>query len=283
MNPVAYTYDWGMVTDLARRNISRICGKLGVEHILVSADITKKREYIRKNVAAWLKRPHLGLIPLFMAGDKQYFYFLQKVRNQLGVELAILGENMLERTHFKTGFAGVTPFNDDSSHVYTLPMTGKIKLASFFGKEYFLNPSYLNSSVFDTIFASACYYAIGKKYLNLYNFIPWNEEHIVQTLIEEYDFELSRDSVTTWRIGDGTAAFYNFIYYNVAGFTENDTFRSNQIREEVITREKAIALVHEENKPRLETIHWYLSIINLNIDTEMVLKRIMEIPKLYLA
>ncbi|MET0411849.1 MAG: hypothetical protein ABW217_11170, partial [Polyangiaceae bacterium] len=43
MNPVAFTYDWGMVTDLARRNQARVCGKLGVEHILRSADITSKR------------------------------------------------------------------------------------------------------------------------------------------------------------------------------------------------------------------------------------------------
>src|SRR5690606_20510487 len=28
LNPIAYTYDWGMVTDLARRNQARICGKL---------------------------------------------------------------------------------------------------------------------------------------------------------------------------------------------------------------------------------------------------------------
>ena len=102
MNAVAYTYDWGMVTDLARRNISRICAQLGVEHILVSADIVRKRENIRKNVLAWLKRPNLGMVPLFMAGDKQYYYYLKKVREQLGVGLSVLGENMLERTDFKT-------------------------------------------------------------------------------------------------------------------------------------------------------------------------------------
>ena len=28
MNPITYTYDWGMVTDLGRRNISRMCSKL---------------------------------------------------------------------------------------------------------------------------------------------------------------------------------------------------------------------------------------------------------------
>jgi hypothetical protein len=37
-----------MVTDLARRNIARVCGRLGVENIIVSADIHWKRENIRK-------------------------------------------------------------------------------------------------------------------------------------------------------------------------------------------------------------------------------------------
>ena len=41
MKPVTYTYDWGMVTDLGRRNISRMCAELGVENIIVADDITK--------------------------------------------------------------------------------------------------------------------------------------------------------------------------------------------------------------------------------------------------
>ena len=45
MCPVAYTYDWGMVTDLGRRNISRMCAKLGVENIIIAADIEQKRKY----------------------------------------------------------------------------------------------------------------------------------------------------------------------------------------------------------------------------------------------
>ena len=32
-----------------------------------------------------------------------------------------------------------------------------------------------------------------------------------------------------WRMGDGQTAFNNFIYYTVAGFSEFDNFRSNQI------------------------------------------------------
>mgnify|MGYP006259653683 FL=1 len=36
-NFVAVSYDWGMITDLARRNQARVSGKLGVEHVWVSA------------------------------------------------------------------------------------------------------------------------------------------------------------------------------------------------------------------------------------------------------
>ena len=63
MNPLAYTYDWGMVTDLARQNEARMLGSLGVEHIIVSANITMKRDHIRKHILAWMKKPDLGMVP----------------------------------------------------------------------------------------------------------------------------------------------------------------------------------------------------------------------------
>ena len=81
------------------------------------------------------------------------------------------------------------------------------------------------------------------------------------------------------RIGDGTAAFYNYVYYTVAGFTEHDTFRSNQIREGQITREKALELLLEENAPRYQSIRWYLD--TLQLDFESVIKIVNNIPKLY--
>ena len=111
MNPVAYTYDWGMVTDLgAPQHQSRMCGKLGVEHIIVAADIRKKRDYIRKNVEAWLKSPHLGMVTLFMAGDKQFFRHVETMQTADRHRASSSGAiNPLEDTHFKTGFLGVPP------------------------------------------------------------------------------------------------------------------------------------------------------------------------------
>jgi predicted glutamine amidotransferase len=281
MNPVAYTYDWGMVTDLARRNVSRICGKLGIEHILVSADIPQKREWIRKNVEAWLAKPSLGTIPLFMAGDKAYFYYLTKAREQLGVELSFLCENLLERTDFKTGFAGVPPIVHDEDHAYTLPLRYKAKLASFYGTQFLTNPRYLNTSLLDTAKAFAFYYLIKRDFHNLYRYAEWDEEHISSTLIGTYDFELADDTKSTWRIGDGTASFYNYIYYAVAGLTENDTFRSNQIRNGAISRERALELIDRDNRPRFPSIQWYLKTIGMERTLEEVIEIIERIPKLW--
>ncbi|MCB9858398.1 MAG: hypothetical protein H6818_22160 [Phycisphaerales bacterium] len=281
MRPIAFTYDWGMVTDLARRNVSRICGKLGVEHILVSADIEKKRRFVRQNLIAWLKTPDLGLIPLLMAGDKQYFFHSLRLQraNRLGVQ--VMCENMLERTHFKTGYAGIRPWNEDRDHAYTLRQRDKLTLASFYGRRYLANPRFINASLLDTIWAFACYYGIKRDFVNLFRYIEWNEDVVNQTLRSEFDWEVATDTTSTWRIGDGTAAFYNYAYFIVSGFTENDTLRSNQIREGVMDREAALKRVRQENQPRFESIEWYLNTIGLGHAYDDVLRRIAAIPRRY--
>jgi len=278
MNPVTYAYDWGMVTDLARRNQMRMCGSLGIEHILVSADINKKRKNIKRNVEAWLSKPDLGTIPLFMAGDKQYFYYANKIAKQVGSKAIILCENPLETTRFKSGFCGVAP-DYDSRQTYKLALFDKFKLAGYYGAQYITNPRYINSSIIDTLEAYFSYYFIPHIYLDIYQYIKWNEDEINSTLINEYNWEIADDTKTTWRIGDGTAAFYNYIYYTMAGFTENDTFRSNQIREGIITRKEALKLVEQENEPRYKSIMWYCDVIG--IDFEETITAINSAPKLY--
>lgn len=279
LNPITYTYDWGMVTDLARRNIARTCGKLGVENIIVAADIKKKRRNIKLNVEAWLKKPELGMIPLFMAGDKYFFYYANKVCKENNLDLTIWGSNYLENTDFKTGFCGIKP-NFDKERIDSLKSSDKLKLLGFFSKNYITNPSYINVSLINTFGASLSRYAIKRTgYFQLFDYLLWDENEVNNTIINEYDWELSVDTKNTWRIGDGTAAFYNYIYFLIAGFSEFDTFRSNQIREGMITRDEALKLIETENYPRYETIKWYLEIIGLNF--KEVIEKVNKIERLY--
>ena len=279
LNPIAFTYDWGMVTDLARRNISRICGKLGVENIIVAADIHWKRTNIRKNLKAWLKNPELGMIPLLMAGDKYFFYYSEKIKKQNGIKLNIWGINDLENTDFKTGFAGLAP-QFDKKNIYSLSLVNKFKLFGYVGRNVINSPAYLNQSVFDSLGSFASRYIISKAdYYHLFDFITWDEKKIEDTIIKNYNWETCLDTSSTWRIGDGTASFYNYVYTLVAGFSENDTFRSNQIREGMISREEGLRLIYEENKPRYNSLKWYLEIIGL--DFKDVIEKVNKIPRLY--
>lgn len=246
MKPVTYTYDWGMVTDLGRRNISRMCSKLGVENIIIAADISKKRRNIRMNLQAWLKSPHLGMMAMLTAGDKHFFRHVETVKKQTGINLNLWGVNPLEVTHFKTGFLDIPP-DFEEKRVYSHGIANQLRYHYKRTKAMLESPGYFNRSLWDTL--SGEYYRSfteKKDYYHIFDYWRWDETEIDNTLLGEYDWEKAPDTSTTWRIGDGTAALYNYIYYTVAGFTEHDTFRSNQIREGDITREEALVLVDSD-------------------------------------
>ncbi|PUE63750.1 glucosamine 6-phosphate synthetase [Arcobacter caeni] len=279
MKPVTYTYDWGMVTDLGRRNISQMCGDMGVENIIVAADISQKRKNIKMNLQAWLKSPHLGMMAMLTAGDKHFFRYVEEIKKQTGIKLNLWGVNPLEQTHFKTGFLGIKPdFEEDK--VYSNGVMKQLRYHSKRFKAMCESPGYFNSSLWDTL-SGEYYRSFMQKedYYHIFDYWTWEEDILNNTLINQYNWETAIDTSTTWRIGDGTAGFYNYVYYTVAGFTEHDTFRSNQIREGQITREKALELVADENQPRYQNIRWYLD--TLGMDFEEVIKTVNSIPKLY--
>ncbi|MBI4968887.1 MAG: hypothetical protein HZC25_12290 [Rhodospirillales bacterium] len=279
LNPVAYTYDWGMVTDLARRNISRLCAKLGIEHIIRSPDIPAKRRNIRRNIEAWLKQPDLGMVPLFMAGDKLFYHYGRQLRHQLGIDLVFFcAGNELERTEFKTGFCNIR----ESQHgqvLWKYSLGNKIALAAYYLSRFLKNPAYLNGSLLDSAAAYWSTYVARDDFVYFYHYIPWDEDKIQETLRRDYEWETAGDAATTWRIGDGTAAFYNFIYHTIAGFSEHDTFRSNQIRAGLIGREEALALVERDNQPRWEAMREYAALVGFNLEETLTV--INAAPKLY--
>jgi len=279
MKPVTYTYDWGMVTDLGRRNISQMCGDMGVENIIVAADISQKRKNIKMNLQAWLKSPHLGMMAMLTAGDKHFFRYVEDIKKQTGINLNLWGVNPLEVTHFKTGFLGIAP-DFEEKRVYSHGIMKQLRYHSKRFKAMLESPSYFNSSLWDTL-SGEYYRSFTEKqdYYHIFDYWAWDEKTVNDTLINQYDWETAIDTSTTWRIGDGTAGFYNYVYYTVAGFTEHDTFRSNQIREGQLTREKALELVEDENQPRYQNIRWYLDALGL--DFEEVIKIVNSIPKLY--
>ncbi|MFA5069319.1 MAG: hypothetical protein WC487_04310 [Candidatus Omnitrophota bacterium] len=278
MNPVAFTFDWGMTSDFAYRNQARLTGKLGVEHIVISADLRVQRRYIRQNINAWFKRPHPGMVVLFMAGDKPAEYYIKKTAKEYGIGLVVMARgNEFENTDFKWGFLGI-PAGEPQGVIHNLSFPGRMRFSLSSVKQFMLNPAYFNSSVWSTLFGYWATYILVYDYLYLWHYIPWDEAEVITTLKNEYAWESAQDTIQTWRIDDLTSPFYNFIYYTLGGFTENDAFRSNQIREGVLSRQDALNLVLAENRPRLQAIKDYLNKVGLDYDE--VIEKIQSIPKL---
>lgn len=279
MNPVAFTYDWGMVTDLGRRNQARICGKLGVEHILRSANIPQKRRFIRKNIEAWLKKPELGMVTLFTAGDKQFYHYARQLRKETGIKLVIFCTgNMIEDTPYKTGLCGI--LEDDHEMTLTgLSFPNEMALLWYYARNYLKNPAYINESIWDTLWAYWCTFVQKDDFLYLYHYLPWHEEEIVGTIRREYDWEVATDTRSTWRIGDGSAAWYNYIYSTIAGWSEDEVMLSNMIREGHVTREQALKKAAEYGTPRWPSIREYSQIVGFNCEEALTI--INGAPKKY--
>jgi len=279
MNPVAFTLDWGLVTDLARRNQARVCGKLGVEHILRSADLTKKRRHVRKNVQAWLKQPDVGMVTLFTAGDKEFYHHARQLRRETGIQLVIFCTgNMIEDTPYKTGLCGIR--EDDHGMTLTgLSLRNEMALLWYYFRNYVKNPSYWNESLWDTLKAYYYTFVVKDDFLYLFHYLPWVEEEIVGTIRREYDWEVAPDTKSTWRIGDGTAPFYNYIYTTICGFTEDEVMLSNMVREGHLSRNEALERAAEYNRPRLPTIREYAQLVGFQY--EEALRVINSAKKLY--
>ena len=281
MNPIAYTYDWGLTTDISRVNAAKVCGKLGVEHIIRSANIEKKRKYVNLNLFSWLNRPHLGMLPIIQVGDKGFYDYGRKLSKELNIKLVVHCTGyQLEQREFFLGFAGINQKLKNNQRMYSYNFLNKLKMLYWYSLQFLLNPSYINSALLDNFDGFLASFVRKDDFLHLYNYEPWNEKDIKQTLDSVYNWQ---DDVSygknQWRMGDGQTAFNNFVYYTLAGFSEYDNFRSNQIREGLITREEAMKLCAEDNKIKYDTLKNFSEIIGFNLDN--VLSKISSLDKLY--
>src|SRR4030042_1359602 len=155
----------------------------------------------------------------------------------------------------------------------------KLKIMYYYLKQFVKNPAYINKSIIDTLFAYYSSYVLTDDYLYLFHYLDWDEKTILSTITEKFNWEKETDTIATWRIDDGTAAFYNYIYMSMAGFTEFDIFRSHQIREGKLNREDAFELIKAENKPRFKSVEWYGQAIDY--DMNRAVETINSAKKLY--
>jgi hypothetical protein len=275
LDPIAYTYDWGLTTDYARINQSIICQKLGVEHVIRTDDLSKKRNYIKLNLINWLKQTHPGMIPILMAGDKKFLYHEKKIRNQLNIPITFFGTgDQTENRPFYYFLAGAD-YEESKNNLVVMnevSLKTKINLGLFYTWNYFKNPGYFNYSFPDNL--KAYYYSFfdDHKYYGYFDYVDFEEEKI-SNLIKDYELETdNKYGKVLWRMGDGQSSLNNLLYTALCGFSEIDDYESTKVRLGRITRSVALQSVINHNMPKKNNLEYFFSLVK--VDPDLVFNKI---------
>ena len=275
MNPLVYTYDWGMNGEISRLNISKICGMLGIEQILRASNSQKIRRLNSLNCKALLSDIQLGMVPVVQALDKKFLSLGKTIAKENDIDLTIhCTGHTYEQREFFLGFAGVNQGLNQNQHMNTYNLINKIKLGLYYLFHTLKNPRYINMSLLENFKAYLITFFHGYDYLRLYEYIEWNEEKIQSTLNDIGFIESQDYGENQWRMGDTQTAFNNYIYYQLAGFTEYDDFRSHQIRNGDLTREEALEFIAKDNLPKINAIKKFCNLVD--IDPEFFFKKVEE-------
>ena len=176
MNPLAYTYDWGFIGEMARLNISNICGLLGIEVILRADNIDKIRYYNSLNCNALLSNIKLGMVPIVQSLDKKYISLGNKIAKENSIDLIIhCGGHPYEQREFLIGFAGVNQKIKQNQLTYTYNFLNKIKLGFYYLKQFMKNPKYFNSAFLENLKSFYITFFEVNQRLHLYDYVEWDE------------------------------------------------------------------------------------------------------------
>jgi glucosamine--fructose-6-phosphate aminotransferase (isomerizing) len=261
--PYAFTYDWGLITTAARENMANLCGKLEVEHIMVSPDLRELRMLATVSLRSWFKFKDPTAIPALMAGDKPFFHFAQTVAAENGGVQIFQGDHIIESTHFKSALSGgsASKVPDSGAVAYRLNILSLIRM-SFSYLKLVKNAENSRLKLLNLLAKGAYYYYFEKHpFVHYFGFEKWDEKLLNEKLSQYGWVSNERNTLQKWRMGDATSPLYNFLYLLTIGFTENDAFKSNQVREGGIDRSYALRTCIEENKVDYVGISNYLQII----------------------
>ncbi len=281
MKPLGFVYDWLLTSQKARHNIAKMAGALDTEVIYRCGDYERQAKNIRKNINGFLKDPDLGMLTFVQAGDKEMYHYGRKIREENNLELTVWGSGFqLEQREFFVGYCGIDKTLVNNPRLYNYGWFTKLQLALFYSKKIIKNPYLWNRSIIDNAAAFWHCFVAKDDFLYLFEYYPWEEDKMEALLKEKYNWEVdSQYGENQWRMDDFHTAFNNYVYYTIGGFSEFDDFRSNQIREGILTRDEALKLAAKDNTVKFENLLQFSQLIGFNL--EHVLTKIEAVPKLY--
>ena len=115
--------------------------------------------------------------------------------------------------------------------------------------------------------------AAGVKQVSLFDYVPWEEDTVVETIQRELDWQASPAVHATWRSDCKLAMLKNQFYLLTAGFTLQDALIGDLIRTGRISRAEGIQRLEHENVINPELVDEVLKDIGIPVP-----KKFPEVP-----
>jgi len=265
---LAYTYDNGFMPEQTKENVKNTVDILGLDHVIEKNE--HMRECVKHVLSAWIRNPSPGMISLLCAGCLTGFKRgLAKITQNNNLELVISGAGEPAKS-----FAVELLSISDSDY-----FKRNRRLAMILGalKQIVENPYYISPACL-VAFAREFFYRFSHKvkdyqYVPLFRFIEWDEEMILSVIRRELGWEIPSYCRTSWRSDCKIHLLRQYLYKETLGFTKNDELLSRMIRENMVTREKALKRLENENLVSHQFLTAFLDELGLDFaDLDMALR-----------
>lgn len=263
---LAAHYDNPFSSIQATINLESAADQLGVK--LIKWKYPNKNWHVdetRKALTIWSKKPSSAMLPIICAVCKNWWPYFFKIANANNISLIVIGSNPYESATFKEASFG-------SARTYSKLSRIPKTVSKGFG-ELRKNPGYLKCSWKAVIrgfllasHASPWAKAIYGKYevIRLFDYIPWDENQVLQTISENLGWQKDPGHPSPWRFDCRMDHIKKFLYTHMNGVSELSDFLSKMVREGKISRDEALKRLAMEDVTPVSLVEDVLSEMDLS-------------------
>jgi hypothetical protein len=280
MKVLAVNYESPYTDPQATLNIDNAVKILGVDLIRFNLKNNIHERTFKHNLNSWLQKPSPATVPMMCIACKTILQQIIKHAKAHDVKCIVTGGNPYEDTSFKKELINVSA---DEGHENTF-----IKSLHGISSEIIKNPSYCHPTCIPVMITGFLYgnpYGFGPrifasdiKFIDIFHYIPWKEDEVLTRIKNELNWESPSKLSSSWRFDCKIGHLKDLLYTRTLNMTEKDDFYSKMVRENLMTREEALARISVENELHFDEIQELLESSNVDVSyVEELLKDYIQV------
>lgn len=228
----------------AVENVNNIVKTIGADLVTFKYPNNIHEKSFKTNLKAWLRKPDIGTLGLICLACKPMYLKFYEIARKHNIGLIIDGSNIFEVTTFKMEAQG----GKGTTKLLSL-RTVKNLVKKIFKNIGYLRICNIKPALWTFLSLNGSTPYLRKRYPEItkmgyfYSF-PYNEKEINE-ILKSIGWKKAEDNESSWRFDCEVDSLKNYIYRTYVGATEKDDLFSKYVRAGLITREEALARLHE--------------------------------------